>query len=439
MNDERIVDVPALLCVVDDLRQRFIGHSRVVLKRQRAHLRGVVEIAHQAGKGRDGADARVPARNAASSDETSKSCSWIRTAMECQPPVTGGNRATSSSLPICVVAVRQVVIHRDTHRPARRKLLGPDTAPRSQPGQQRADGADVAGQSDVLGRPAECISEPSKVDDTDHDSSFGTCGMCRFYRIDKNASGNTLASWQVKRSFRKRLELELNAQGDLIGFRQQTRVHVFSAEAIEARVFHAQAQELRQVVTQADAIIDAVAQPSRVCGAARLPVPTTPGHRSAHKPKRPYNERLCTNSQLVYTSAFQVRVRVRQAETDAADSDRSRTQGVLVVGVERRLDRDVAGPAITAKHQRALRGVLGRGCGKVIPGERQLAEHQPHRIGAAIANGHAAVKAALGGRTASGNHDRCGQQNCPKYLFFHYLYVRHAPKIPVRCTEISTN
>src|SRR5260370_42497125 len=91
--------------------------------------------------------------------------------------------------------------------------------------------------------------------------------VARFYRIDKNASGTkTTARWRRIREGRisQRLELELDAQGEVIGLGQQTRTEGISVETTEARIFHSQAQRLSQIVAQTQTIVDAVALAPRV-------------------------------------------------------------------------------------------------------------------------------------------------------------------------------
>ena len=61
MNHERVDDVPARFRLVDDGRERLLGHAGVMLERQRCHRRLVVDIADRPDEHGDGADAPVAA------------------------------------------------------------------------------------------------------------------------------------------------------------------------------------------------------------------------------------------------------------------------------------------------------------------------------------------------------------------------------------------
>src|SRR5262249_61613115 len=59
VDDEHVHHLPALLRLVDDFRDRLLGHARVVLEGHRAHGRAVVRVAAYADEARDRADLGV--------------------------------------------------------------------------------------------------------------------------------------------------------------------------------------------------------------------------------------------------------------------------------------------------------------------------------------------------------------------------------------------
>src|SRR4030095_4438850 len=60
-NDERVEDIPPRLRVGDDLRERLLGHSRVVLERELSYCRLAVDVAYRADEHGHRTDARIAA------------------------------------------------------------------------------------------------------------------------------------------------------------------------------------------------------------------------------------------------------------------------------------------------------------------------------------------------------------------------------------------
>src|ERR1700676_2087796 len=197
MYDEGVVDVPALLRVVDDLRQRFLGHPRVMLERKRAHLRCVVEIAHHADKRRDCADALVPGPQGG---ELGRDIEIMFLNADGHRASASGDQRKQGDLVVVPDWRRrlcEVMIHRDPDGSPGRELVGPDATPSPQPRQQRGDGPDVAGQIDLLHRLAECISETSKVDNANHGQAESERSCVDSIAWTKNASGTKkTARWR---------------------------------------------------------------------------------------------------------------------------------------------------------------------------------------------------------------------------------------------------
>src|SRR5437667_9719 len=59
MDHERIVDAPSRLGLVDDPRERLLGHARIMFERERGYGRCVVDVADETDKRGDRAYARV--------------------------------------------------------------------------------------------------------------------------------------------------------------------------------------------------------------------------------------------------------------------------------------------------------------------------------------------------------------------------------------------
>ena len=85
MDDERVDDVPARLRLVDDRRERLLGHARVVLERHARDGGVVVDVAHGADERGDRADRAIAAAQRGELARASKSSVWTRTGMRCRP------------------------------------------------------------------------------------------------------------------------------------------------------------------------------------------------------------------------------------------------------------------------------------------------------------------------------------------------------------------
>src|SRR5688500_7340250 len=96
MDHADLVDVEPRLRLVDDRGQRLLGHSGVVLERQRADRRVVVDVANRADEHRDRADAPVALAEPGDLDTRVERLLLDAHHGAGQPPVTGGNSATSS-------------------------------------------------------------------------------------------------------------------------------------------------------------------------------------------------------------------------------------------------------------------------------------------------------------------------------------------------------
>src|SRR5437762_26523 len=59
VDHQRVVDVPARFRLVDDCRQRLLGHARIMLEREGLHGSGLVDVAHETDECRDSAYARI--------------------------------------------------------------------------------------------------------------------------------------------------------------------------------------------------------------------------------------------------------------------------------------------------------------------------------------------------------------------------------------------
>jgi hypothetical protein len=98
VNNRHPAQRPALARLVDNLRQRFFGHPRIVLERQRFHAVAEVVVAHFAGEGHHRAVFIALGQPGYSSPTLKRA--GLTTIRVCvmSAPVTGGKNATSSPL-----------------------------------------------------------------------------------------------------------------------------------------------------------------------------------------------------------------------------------------------------------------------------------------------------------------------------------------------------
>src|SRR5258706_9338674 len=110
MNPQRIVNLPARLCLGDDFLDRALSHAGIMLERELADLGGIVDVPHHADEAGNRADFCIALAQPGDL-QSGVEIFLLHTHRHIQPPVTGGKIATSSPSEI---AASNVVIDRLT-------------------------------------------------------------------------------------------------------------------------------------------------------------------------------------------------------------------------------------------------------------------------------------------------------------------------------------